>query len=206
VAILKQEIKGMKMTAKQFPPSMKKGRQCGVPDEINGGLPEPIDASKAKFKEDMVSIGRQTKNSRQQSQEPEAQVVMADVRKVVRQLRARLQAIVQGNGCRMFAAAETRGANGQLGAEVGGLKLRVEVLETRGVNPHSGLYHNWDRTAAMNAADLEADSYFTSAWRNKEKNIPHTRSNWVCYDFKERRIVQHTTQSARSHGARAIVI
>jgi hypothetical protein len=42
---------------------------------------------------------------------------------------------------------------------------------------------------AKNAIDLETDSLFASAFRMKEEDIPHTRNNWVCYDFKERRIV-----------------
>jgi hypothetical protein len=36
---------------------------------------------------------------------------------------------------------------------------------------------------------LETGSRFFSAYRKKEEDIPHTRNNWVCYDFKERRIV-----------------
>jgi hypothetical protein len=61
--------------------------------------------------------------------------------------------------------------------------------ETNGANPHSGAYNNNPTYAAKNAADLEADSYFFSAYREKEEDIPHTRNNWVCCDFKERRIV-----------------
>jgi hypothetical protein len=36
---------------------------------------------------------------------------------------------------------------------------------------------------------LETDSCFESAYRDEKENIRHTRSNWVCYDFKKRRIV-----------------
>jgi hypothetical protein len=61
--------------------------------------------------------------------------------------------------------------------------------ETEGANPHSGAYDNHYRWAAKNAADLESDSAFFSAYRKKEGDIPHTRNNWLCYDFKERRIV-----------------
>jgi hypothetical protein len=42
---------------------------------------------------------------------------------------------------------------------------------------------------AMEAADLKAVSCFWSACRNQEDHISHTRNNWLCYDFKERRIV-----------------
>ena len=42
---------------------------------------------------------------------------------------------------------------------------------------------------AKNAADLETGSEFCSAHRKKKEDIPHTRNNWICYDFKERRMV-----------------
>jgi hypothetical protein len=61
--------------------------------------------------------------------------------------------------------------------------------ETYGANPHSGPYDNLPRNAAKNAAGLETDSYFLSACRDKKKDTPHTRNNWICYDFKERRVV-----------------
>jgi hypothetical protein len=61
--------------------------------------------------------------------------------------------------------------------------------ETVGVNPHSGAYNNTDWTAAKNAADLENGSCFWAACRKKDEDIPHTRNNWVCYNFKKRRIV-----------------
>jgi hypothetical protein len=61
--------------------------------------------------------------------------------------------------------------------------------ETLGANPHSGARDNDPNYAAKNAADLETDSRFSSAWRNSCEGIPHTRNNWICYDFKERRIV-----------------
>jgi regulator of replication initiation timing len=43
------------------------------------------------------------------------------------------------------------------------------------------------RNEASNTADLERNSYFVSDYRGK--SIPHTRNNWICYDFKEKRIV-----------------
>jgi hypothetical protein len=61
--------------------------------------------------------------------------------------------------------------------------------EIDGANPHSGAYHNKPSLAAKNAADLETTSLFQSAFRTKKEDIPHTRNNWICYDFKERRIV-----------------
>jgi hypothetical protein len=35
---------------------------------------------------------------------------------------------------------------------------------------------------------LEADSFFFSVYACKDEDIPDTRNNWWCYDFKERRI------------------
>jgi hypothetical protein len=61
--------------------------------------------------------------------------------------------------------------------------------ETIGANLHSGALNNKPECAAKNAADLKTDSYFQSACRTKKEDIPHTRNNWICYDFKEKRIV-----------------
>jgi hypothetical protein len=43
--------------------------------------------------------------------------------------------------------------------------------------------------APQNIVDLRSDSYFYSAHRSSSSEIPHTRNNWVCYDFRRRRIV-----------------
>jgi hypothetical protein len=59
--------------------------------------------------------------------------------------------------------------------------------ETYGANPHSGVWTNRADLAAKNVADLETNLCLMSAYRIKD--IPHTRNNWICYDFKERRIV-----------------
>jgi hypothetical protein len=59
--------------------------------------------------------------------------------------------------------------------------------ETYGANPHSGAYDNNNDWAAKNAADLEADSWFASAYHDGDS--PHTGTNWACSDFKERRSV-----------------
>jgi hypothetical protein len=61
--------------------------------------------------------------------------------------------------------------------------------EIEGANPHSGAYNNDPDNATKNAADLETVSCFCSAYREENEGIPHTRNNWICYDFKERRIV-----------------
>jgi hypothetical protein len=60
--------------------------------------------------------------------------------------------------------------------------------ETHGANPHSGACRNEPGYAAKNAADLETGSIFNSAYREKKEDIPHIRNNWICYNFKERRI------------------
>jgi hypothetical protein len=62
-------------------------------------------------------------------------------------------------------------------------------VEIEGANPHSGAYGDHPDNAAMNAADLEAGSCFYSAYRSFTENIPQTRNNWLCYDFRENRIV-----------------
>jgi serine/threonine protein kinase len=62
----------------------------------------------------------------------------------------------------------------------------------------------WDdhpRRAARNIVNLEDCSEFLSAYRDKADDIPHTRNNWVCYDFKERRIVPtHYTIRTTQYG------
>jgi hypothetical protein len=60
--------------------------------------------------------------------------------------------------------------------------------ETEGANPHSGAYKNDPDYAAKHAAEMEAVSCFSSAYRSNSEDIPHKRNNWVCYNFKEMRI------------------
>jgi hypothetical protein len=72
--------------------------------------------------------------------------------------------------------------------------------ETHSANAHSGAYDNLDCAAAKNTSDLEATSYFQSAFRNKEEDIPYTRNNWLCYNFKEKKIVR-THYTIRTHGS-----
>jgi hypothetical protein len=72
--------------------------------------------------------------------------------------------------------------------------------EIEWANPHSGVFNNLSSFAAKNAADLETDSYFHSAYRNPSEQIPHTKNNWICYNFRERRIVPtHHTIPTGSH-------
>jgi hypothetical protein len=74
--------------------------------------------------------------------------------------------------------------------------------ETVGANQHSGSLDNRADRAAKNAADLETDSLFGSAYRRKVEDIPHTRNNWICYDFKKRRIMPtHYTIRTKENGS-----
>jgi hypothetical protein len=73
--------------------------------------------------------------------------------------------------------------------------------ETRGANPHSGAYDDDPENAAKNAANLETDSRFKSAYRTNSDYIQHPRNNWICYHFKERGIVPtDCTIRMYSHG------
>jgi hypothetical protein len=61
--------------------------------------------------------------------------------------------------------------------------------DTLGDNAHSGAYNNRADYTAKNIADLETDTHFVSACRSYKDDIPPTKNNWLCYDFKKRRIV-----------------
>jgi hypothetical protein len=65
-----------------------------------------------------------------------------------------------------------------------GLKFAPTVFRYQ--SQHSDIFVN---CAAKNAADLETGSLFQSAHREHTEDILHTRNNWICYNFKERRIV-----------------
>jgi hypothetical protein len=72
---------------------------------------------------------------------------------------------------------------------------------TVGANPHSGVWNNNPVYAAKNAIDLETGPWFRSAYRHINEQISHTRNNWICYDFKERRIVlTHCTIRTYTNG------
>jgi hypothetical protein len=73
--------------------------------------------------------------------------------------------------------------------------------ETNGADPPSGVYDNQSDAAMENPADLETDSRFLSAGRKKEEGVPHTRSNWVCQDFKESIVpTRYTVHSRNAYG------
>jgi hypothetical protein len=46
-----------------------------------------------------------------------------------------------------------------------------------------------DDRVAKNAVDLETASNFESSYRSLAENIPHTKTNWLYYDFKDRIII-----------------
>jgi hypothetical protein len=100
---------------------------CALEGEI-GSLRDVIATSGGKLKEDLFNVQRQATDSQRRSQEQKAQA-MADVRNAVRRLVTQLQSVVEENGHRMLAEAEIVRSKEQRGTEVGGLQLRVEVLE-----------------------------------------------------------------------------
>jgi hypothetical protein len=53
----------------------------------------------------------------------------------------------------------------------------------------SGPRNDHPTFAAKNAVDLRSDSVFYSDYRHKDSDIPHTCNKWICYDFKDRRVV-----------------
>jgi hypothetical protein len=70
--------------------------------------------------------------------------------------------------------------------------LRRKLWEQSGLGAHND--------HPKNAADLAIDSCFGSAYHRKE-DILHTRNNWLCYDFKERKIAPtHDTIRAYGYG------
>jgi hypothetical protein len=89
---------------------------------------EAIRASSAQLIENIASIKREAKDSGQQLQERDVQA-MVDLRKGIRWLRAKLEAVVEENGRHVLAVAEMGRAKEQLKAEVGELKQRGEVPE-----------------------------------------------------------------------------
>jgi hypothetical protein len=46
-----------------------------------------------------------------------------------------------------------------------------------------GTSHRHLDNVAKNAVDLEVNYILNSAWRRNSEDIPHTRNNWIYYDF-----------------------
>jgi hypothetical protein len=53
----------------------------------------------------------------------------------------------------------------------------------------SGAYTDQPETSAKVVADLKAKSCFVSIFHKKDEDIPETANNWICYDFKNRRVI-----------------
>jgi hypothetical protein len=47
----------------------------------------------------------------------------------------------------------------------------------------------WPGGALKNVVDMEVNSFFWSQYRRLDQDISHTRTSWICYDFKAKRIV-----------------
>jgi hypothetical protein len=69
-----------------------------------------------------------------------------------------------------------------------GFVRKVDLWSQSGL----GAFHDSLGWAAKNAADLDVNSCFGSAYRSVSEDIPSPRNNPVCYDFKEKRIVSAT--------------
>jgi hypothetical protein len=76
-----------------------------------------------------------------------------------------------------------------LARECGGNVHDRGIVEVTSSKPYS----KGPGYAGKNITDMEADSFFCSDFRESEGKdkveIPHAKNNWVCYDFKERRVV-----------------
>jgi hypothetical protein len=70
-----------------------------------------------------------------------------------------------------------------LTAECGGNVADRNVVAITCSKPSTDRIH-----AARNIVDLRSDSCFLSASRFFTGGIPHMRNNWICYDFKNRRV------------------
>jgi hypothetical protein len=88
----------------------------------------------------------------------------------------------------------------RLTRECGGNVHDHEVVEVTS----SGQQNARSACQAKNAADLKANSYFWSVGqygtKKSGKVIAHTRNNWLCYNFKNRRVVL-THYAIRSYDA-----
>jgi hypothetical protein len=73
----------------------------------------------------------------------------------------------------------------QLTQQCGGNVHDNNVVVVTSSPPFSG--HR--RDAAKNVVDLRSGSYFCSVHRGKQSDVPHTRNNWVCYEFKGSRVL-----------------
>jgi hypothetical protein len=91
-----------------------------------------------------------------------------------------------------------RGIIGHLTRACGGSVHDHDVVEITsgsfaqakdGVNPHSGAHNDMINWSAKYVADPKSSTFLYSTCRQEGEDIPHTKNNWLCCDFKERRIV-----------------
>jgi hypothetical protein len=90
---------------------------------------------------------------------------------------------------RWFGHDVPDGIIAHLTRECGGNVHDREVVDVTSGSFDKETLRPLDGNDPKNAADLETDSIFLSACRDKKEDIPYTRNNWLCYDFRERRIV-----------------
>jgi hypothetical protein len=95
---------------------------CALEGKI-GGLGEAVAAKRAKLTDDLVTVERHTHDRLRQLQ------ATMDVQNAVGRLVAQFPAVVDEGDSRVFAAVGMRRASERRGAEVGGPKLRIEMLE-----------------------------------------------------------------------------
>jgi hypothetical protein len=86
--------------------------------------------------------------------------------------------------------------------ECGGMWRRGNVHELGVVVVTSSGRCGGSESDEKNVVDLQEPSWFGSDCRGKQEEIAHTRNNWLCYDFKDRRIIP-SHYSIRTHGEEA---
>jgi predicted nucleic acid-binding Zn-ribbon protein len=78
-----------------------------------------------------------------------------------------------------------RGIIAYLTKEYGGNVHDQEIVKVLS----SGAYTDQPETSAKVVADLKAKSCFISKFHKRDDDIPDTANNWICYDFKNRRVI-----------------
>jgi hypothetical protein len=174
------------------------GREVAQVKDENKGM-------KAKEDQLMEEVGRLKEEIRQRAAEQDSHVKeLAEAKDLWNTLRVKPFPPCMKKGKAMDCDGDevvlnvTDGIIAHLTRECGGNVHDCHVIdvtsglfekETRGANPYSGAYCNNRFYVAKNVADLGTDPHFYSAYRREDEDIPHTRNNWICYDFRERRIV-----------------
>jgi hypothetical protein len=116
--------------------------------------------------------------------------VTADLRKEITGLRFK----VESSGRQFIPLDPLSGIIAHLTRRCGGNVHDRGVVQITS----SGTYEEARWCAAMNAADLAVDSAFWSGHRWPGENISHSRNTWICYDFRDWKIIP-THYSIRSY-------